>query len=198
MLRIAITGGIGSGKSLACSYIESRGFTVIYADKMAREITAPGGKAIPYIRKNFGDDYILEDGSLDRAKMRELVYSNPDAMRLLEEGTTKVVAEDIKRIIEYSERMEVRALFFEIPLLFEKNAQDEYDQVWLVTAGLEKRVERVMERDGLSREQVISIMHKQIPEEKKLDMSDEAIYNEEVVDELFAQVENLLVKNKLV
>ena len=98
MKNIVITGGIGSGKSSVCKYLEDHGFRVVYADKMARELTSSGGKAIPYIIDNFGVEYIKPDGSMDRNKIRELVYNNPNAMELLEKGTTLVVKNQIDDI----------------------------------------------------------------------------------------------------
>lgn len=197
MLKIAITGGIGSGKSTACKYIESKGYTVIDADAMARAVTASGGKAIPYIRAHFGDEYILEDGSMDRAKIRNLVFDDPSAMAILEEGTTKVVIEDIGRIIEESKSKDVRALFFEIPLLFETGSREDYDQVWVITANLETRIERVKQRDKLERAQIEKIINSQISEQKRLDLADEIIYNNEVADEMKYHIDELLQKNNL-
>lgn len=197
MLKIALTGGVGSGKSLACFYIEQNGYNVIYADKMAREITAPGGKAIPYIRQHFGDQYILPDGSMDRKKIRNLVYNNPDAMAVLKAGTTDVVISDVEEIVRVSEERGVKALFFEIPLLFESGSQKDYDQVWVITADIDTRIARVMERDGFTREEVLNVIKNQISEQKRLDLADEVIYNDGVAEELEQQIEKLLIKNNL-
>ena len=86
MITIAITGGIGSGKTEVTNYLISKGFTVVDADRMSREMTSAGGKAIPYIMENFGPSFILEDGSLNRAAMRDLVFKHPDKKKLLEEA----------------------------------------------------------------------------------------------------------------
>ena len=95
MLTIAITGGIGSGKTQVTNYLSEKGYTVLDADVIAREITAPGGKAITDIIEIFGPEYIREDGSMNRDRMRALVYDNPEAKRKLEECTTRVVQKDI-------------------------------------------------------------------------------------------------------
>ncbi|MDD5823640.1 MAG: dephospho-CoA kinase [Firmicutes bacterium] len=197
MLRIAITGGIGSGKSAACSYLEELGYTVIYADKMARAITAAGGKAIPYIREHFGDEYICADGSMNRALIRELVYRDPEAKRILEEGTTKVVIQDIETIIKEGEEQGLKVMFFEIPLLFETNSQDDYDSCWVVHADLKTRIARVQARDGLSREQVELIIENQINDKKRLALADEIIYNNKGREEIKRQLEELLDKYKI-
>lgn len=194
MIRIAITGGIGSGKSAVCTYLEEQGYKVIYADKMARAMTEAGGKAIPYIREHFGDEYILEDGSMNRAMIRELVYSNPDAMAILEKGTTEVVIQDIEAISKNAELAGLDVLFYEIPLLFESGKEKEYDSCWLITADTDIRIERVMKRDGLSEEAVRLIIAKQMKEEKKLALADEVVYNNKGLEELRQEVNKLLCK----
>ena len=139
MITIAVTGGIGSGKTQVTNYLISKGFTVVDADKMSREMTSAGGKAIPYIREHFGPEFILEDGSLDRAKMRDLVFKDPRKKSVLEEGTTKVVLEDIEAIKREREASNDKALFFDIPLLFETGSEGDYDAVWVVTADYDIR-----------------------------------------------------------
>ena len=98
MINIAVTGGIASGKSRISEYLKSLGYTVIDADEMAREITGPGGKAMPYILEHFGAEYVNEDGSLNRAAMRDLVFRDPSKLEILERGTTNVVISDIDKI----------------------------------------------------------------------------------------------------
>ena len=98
MINIAITGGIGAGKSTVTDHLIAKGYTVIDADRMSREMTGPGGKAMPYILEHFGPDFINEDGSLNRAAMRSLVFQAPRYKEILEEGTTRVVLEDIEKI----------------------------------------------------------------------------------------------------
>ena len=157
MLNIAITGGIGTGKSTVTDHLISRGFTVIDADKMSREMTGPGGKAMPYILEHFGPDYIREDGSLDRAAMRDLVFRDPHYMKILEAGTTAVVLADIAKIREEKEAAGEKVMFYDIPLLFEKHQEGNYDLVWVVTADHDIRVERIMKRDGLDRKYAIMV-----------------------------------------
>ena len=149
MIVIGITGGIGSGKTEVTNYLISKGFTVIDADKMSREMTGAGGKAMPYIREHFGDRFILEDGSLDRAAMRDLIFRDPEKKILLEQGTTKVILEDIEAIRKNREESGDKALFFDIPLLFETGTDTDYDAVLVVTADYEIRKARIMARDDI-------------------------------------------------
>lgn len=184
MITIAVTGGIGSGKTTVTNYLISRGFTVVDADRMSREMTSAGGKAIPYIREQFGPSFILEDGSLDRAAMRDLVFKDPAKKKLLEEGTTKVVLEDIESIKRERAASDDKALFFDIPLLFETGSEDDYDAVWVVTADYEVRKNRVMARDGIDPSIIDLIMDSQDGEEKKVQLADYVIYNNGTEEEL--------------
>lgn len=192
MITIAITGGIGSGKTQVTNYLISKGFTVVDADRMSREITSAGGKAIPYIREHFGPSFILEDGSLDRAAMRDLVFKDPAKKKLLEDGTTKVVLEDIEAIKKERAASDDKALFFDIPLLFETESEDDYDAVWVVTADYDIRKRRVMERDGIDPAIIDLIMDSQEGEEKKVQLADHVIYNNGTLDELRESVDMTL------
>lgn len=192
MITIVVTGGIGSGKTEVTNYLISKGFTVVDADRMSREMTSAGGKAIPYIREHFGPSFILEDGSLDRAAMRDLVFRDPSWKKVLEEGTTKVVLEDIEAIKKERAASNDKALFFDIPLLFETGSEDDYDAVWVVTADYEVRKNRVMARDGIDPSIIDLIMDSQDGEEKKVQLADHVIYNNGTLDELRESVDAVL------
>lgn len=192
MINIAITGGIASGKTQVTNYLISKGYTVVDADRMSREMTAPGGKAMPYILEHFGPSFILEDGSLDRAAMRDLVFRDPSWKSILEEGTTKVVLEDIEAIKKERAASGDKVLFFDIPLLFETGSEDDYDAVWVVTADYEIRKKRIMERDGIDDSLIDLIMDSQEGEEKKVRLADNVIYNNGTLDELRESVDRTL------
>lgn len=192
MLSIAITGGIGSGKTCVTDIIRSHGFTVIDADAMSREMTSAGGKAMPYIREKFGPEFIMEDGSLNRAAMRDLIFRDPAKKALIEEGTTKVVLEDIETIRRQKEKAGEKALFFDIPLLFETGTEGEYDAVWVVSADYDVRARRIMERDGIDAGMIGLIMDSQEDEETKKSGADLVISNNGTMEELEQAVEDAL------
>ena len=192
MITIAITGGIGAGKSTVTDHLISKGFTVIDADKMSREMTGPGGKAMPYILEHFGPDFINEDGSLNRAAMRDLVFQEPKYKAILEEGTTKVVLEDIEKIKLEKAASGEKALFFDIPLLFETHQEGNYDQVWVVTADYEIRKARIMARDSIEPSIIDLIMESQSEEERKVQSADLVFYNNGSIEELETEVDKAL------
>lgn len=194
MITIAITGGIGAGKSTLTKYLLSLGYLVIDADNMAREITAPGGKAIPYIVEHFGMDYLTADGGMDRAKMRDLVFNNPSAKSMLEEGTTKVVIQDIDEIKETAKDKGVKVIFFDIPQLFENGIDKEYDQVWSIIADYDVKKKRIAERDGIEEEIIDLIIGSQSEDEYRINNSTEIIVNNGTKEELFLKVDKLIEK----
>ncbi len=193
MKNIAITGGIASGKTVASDYLRSLGYTVIDADEMSREMTAPGGKAMPFIIEHFGPDYLDEDGGLNRAAMRDLVFKNPDKLMILEAGTTDVVISDINKIKEERAAAGDKILFYDIPLLFEKNLQDDYDAVWVITSDRNIRKERLAERDNMDEKMAELIMDTQEDEDKKIEAADFVIYNNGSLAELERSVDDALV-----
>lgn len=188
MKNIAITGGIGSGKSRVTGMLRDLGYLVVDADEISKSITSAGGKAIPYIRENFGDEYINPDGSMNRALMRELIFKNPDKKALLEAGTTSIVIQDMQRIKEEAEHTVEDAVFYDIPLLYEKDLSDDYDAVWVVTADRDIRAERVMERDGITKDDFDRIIDTQFNEDERIERADHAIYNNGTLAELYRSV----------
>jgi dephospho-CoA kinase len=199
MLTIAITGGIGSGKTAVTDYLREKGFPIIDTDEMSHAMTAPGGKAIPYIRDNFGEAYVLDDGSLNRKAMRDLVYQNPEKMKLLEKGTTEVIQADVRDRIQEEIRKGTEAVFVAIPLFFEaeENPSD-YDAIWSVIADYEVRIERVKARDGLSQSMIDKIMDKQVDDAIRFDKSTDIIDNSGSLNHLHQQVEKLLKKYAII
>lgn len=195
MIRIAITGGIGSGKTAVTDYLEKKGFPIIDTDKMSHDMTAPGGKAISYIRKHFGEAFIAPDGSMDRKKIRELVYQDPESMKVLEQGTTQVIAADTKKLIDEYAKAGAPCIFIAIPLLFETGySTSDYDAIWSVTAPKELRLERVMKRDCIPKDMVERIMDKQVGDEERAKKSDELIENVGNLEDLRKQIDILLRK----
>ena len=156
---LGLTGGIGSGKSSVASFLAKRGAWVIDTDLIAHQISAPGGVAIEPIKREFGSEFILPDGSLNRAKMREHVFTNTESKRKLEAITHPLIRQET--ILQAENGLENHApyLVFMVPLLLESGTWTEnLDHIAVVDCEEEIQIRRVMERSQLDRQEVLGIM----------------------------------------
>lgn len=197
MLRIAITGGIGSGKTVITNYLEYLGYTVIDADVISREMTGPGGCAVERIIEVFGPDVASIEKGLSREYIRQLIFSNNEMKRKFEDIVTKSVIDTINRILKGYELSGKNIVFVAAPLLFEYDMEDEFDAVWLVVSDEDKRITRVAERDGLDNEMITRIINSQLSDEEKCVLATDIIENNSTVDDLKIAVNILLDKYKL-
>ena len=197
MLRIAITGGIGSGKTVVTNYLEHLGFTVVDADVISREMTGPGGCAIERIAEVIGPDIASIEKGISREYIRTLIFSNNEMKQKFEDIVTKSVIKTINRILKGYELSGKSAVFVAAPLLFEYDMQDDFDAIWLVVADETKRIARVAERDGLDAEMITKIMDSQLSDEEKSIRASDIIENNSTVDHLKDVVNVLLDKYKL-
>lgn len=195
MKVIGITGGIGAGKSTVSGYIASLGYPVFDADEVSRGLTADGSPVVDELAETFGEEILVRKGVLNREKLAEIVFSDPEKNRKLREIVTMKVREaGIKWISEYRKKEKYDIIVLDIPLLFETGSEDLCDAVWFITADDDVRRRRVMERDGVTAEQVKSRMKSQIPEKEKAQRSDEIVDNSRGVEELHRTVDALLKK----
>jgi dephospho-CoA kinase len=196
-LRIGLTGGIGSGKSTVSQMLHARGAAVIDADAIARSLTTPHGLAIPAIAHTFGADFITAEGSLDRERMRAHVFSQPEAKQVLESIIHPLVALETQRQAQLATEAGHLTLVFDVPLLVEAGARWRplVDRVLVVDCLPETQIQRVMSRNGLSREAVESIIAAQATRQQKLAAADWVIDNDRIsLDELQTQVNRLPIQ----
>lgn len=189
---IGLTGGIGSGKSAVAKRLAQLGAAVIDTDLIAHRITANQGLAIPAIAAHFGQDFIAADGSLDRAKMRALVFSDPVARKQLEEITHPLIrAETLGDALAAYQKGAIY-LVFVVPLLLESgNWRSVLDHLIVVDCLPEEQIERVMRRSKLSRTEVEQIMASQASRSERLNAADTVIENHAGLEELELQVDTL-------
>lgn len=179
-LRIGLTGGIGSGKSTVGHMLSERGATVIDADAVARSITAANGTAIPAIAQTFGDEF-LNNGALDRDRMRAHVFTHPDAKRTLESIIHPLVALETQRQAQVALDSGQRTLVFDVRLLVESGRwRAQVDRVLVVDCLVETQIQRVIARNGFNREIVEKIIHAQATRAQRLAAADWVIYNEKL------------------
>lgn len=195
MKVIGLTGGIGSGKSTVSSYLQSKGYYIIDADKMAHEMTVKGSSCLESLVKEFGPSILTEDGELNRKKLGAIVFADQEKKLRLEELTTKVIVKTIeKEVFDLRREEKYDIIFLDVPLLFETGLDRICDGVALVTADEEVRVERVVKRDGTTPEQVRLRIRNQMGTEEKIRRSTNIIDNSKGKEELHQNIEQLLAE----
>ena len=181
-LRIGLTGGIGSGKSTVAQMLHARGAAIIDADAIARSVTAPNGAAMPTIAQTFGKDFITTDGALDRERMRAHVFKEPSAKQALEAIIHPLVTQETQRQAQAAIDQGFRTLVFDVPLLVESGTRwrTQIDRVLVVDCAETTQIERVVARNGLSRETIQNIISAQASRAQKLAAADWVIHNEKL------------------
>jgi len=189
---IGLTGGIGSGKSTVSSILRrSKGFGLIDADSISRSLTASNGLAIPLIQEAFGASFISPDQSLDRTKMRELVFSNPQAKQTLESIIHPKVLQGIELELQNLLKSGFSTVILDIPLLAESHArwQDKLNAILVVDCSKETQIQRVIQRSGLKPEIVLKIIESQASRELRNSIANWVILNDGItLEELHNRV----------
>ncbi len=176
MIRIGLTGGIGSGKSTVAGLLASHGAAIIDTDAIARRLTLPGGAAIDAIRASFGEGFIDVTGALDRQRMRELAFSDPAARRRLESILHPLIGSETEREAQAA-RPAVKV--FDVPLLVESGRwRAIVDRVLVVDCDPATQVERVMQRSGWTEHAVHAVLSQQASRRERLACADAVIRND--------------------
>ena len=189
-LRIGLTGGIGSGKSTVAALLVRHGATLIDTDAIARQLAAPGGAAIAALAAAFGPEFIDSTGALDRDRMRQLAFAQPEAKRRLEGILHPLIGIETERqAIEAS----TEVLVFDVPLLAESSHwRDRVGRVVVVDCETSTQMRRVLQRSGLSAAAVQAIIEQQAPRAKRRACADAVIHNDTIsLETLSAQVDAL-------
>jgi dephospho-CoA kinase len=179
-LRLGLTGGIGSGKSTVASIMASAGAAVMDADAISRSLTMPGGRAIPAILAEFGEQLIAPDGAMNRDAMRALVFSNPESKRQLEAIIHPLVGQVLQEESIAATAAGHACLVYDVPLLVESGERwrRQVDWVCVVDCGVETQIQRVMSRSQLGRAEIERIISQQASRQQRLDCADAVIFNE--------------------
>ncbi|MEI7842259.1 MAG: dephospho-CoA kinase [Gallionellaceae bacterium] len=186
-LLIGLTGGIGSGKSAVANIFETLGVRVIDTDQISQQLTQTNGAAIPAIRDAFGQVFIDASGALDRNKMRERIFANPEEKKRLEAILHPAILAETKH--QASTSTSAPYTLIVVPLLFEgQNYQGWLHRTVSVDCSEETQIARTMQRSQLSRAQVEAIMAQQLSRTQRLALTDDVIHNESDLMTLTAQV----------
>ena len=174
MLRVGVTGGIGSGKTALTDWLSEQGIVIVDADRVAREVVQPGTPALKAIIDAFGEQYLTQDGDLDRAAMRQLVFGDEDKRLLLEAITHPQIRE---ALWDQLQRADSAYVVLSSPLLLESGQSEMVDVSVVVDVPEEMQIQRTMARDANDKALVEKIMAAQMRRQKRLQLADIVVDN---------------------
>lgn len=179
--EVGLTGGIGSGKSTVAALLAQLGAAIIDADAISRQLTAPGGLAMPAIAQRFGAEFVTAEGALDRERMRALAFADSSAKLKLEAIIHPLVADETARQARAAQERSYPCLVFDVPLLVESARwRQKVDHVLVVDCLAETQITRVTARNGLPRSAVEAIIAAQSSRLRRLRAADSVIFNEDL------------------
>ena len=182
MRVFGLTGNIGSGKSTVAALLREAGIPVLDADRISKEVTAPGGRAYDAVVQAFGRGIVRDDRSIDRKRLGEIVFSDPASRERLERITHPAIFEAMKEAIAGIEREGHRAAVVEATLIHETGRKGLFEAVISVTCDRETAISRLAARDGMSRSQVEARLRAQMDADRKAEASEYVIDNSGTLD----------------
>ncbi|MEE3651772.1 MULTISPECIES: dephospho-CoA kinase [unclassified Brenneria] len=185
---VALTGGIGSGKSTVADEFAKLGVTIIDADIIARQMVEPGKPALEAIKRRFGDTILNADGSLNRAALRQRIFSSPEDKRWVNNLLHPLIHAETQAQIQAAA---VPYVLWVVPLLVENGLQQRAQRVLVVDVNRNTQLERTLARDGVSRQQAENILAAQATREQRLAYADDIIDNNRSQKELASRVAQL-------
>lgn len=194
MLKIGLTGGIGSGKTTVSKRFEELGAPVIDTDVLARQVVAPGEPALEQLVDAFGRDILNSDATLDRTHLREIVFADPQNKNRVESILHPAIRQRLCDELEALSRRDVPYCIIVVPLLVETDFQDMVDRVLVIEAPRARRIDWVMHRNGMSRAEVEKIMDTQASSAERLRVAHDVVHNEGTVEQLLEKVDRLHAK----
>ena len=199
MLKIAITGGAGSGKSTVARMFQELGAEVLDADAAARDAVAVGAPAWAELRRLYGEDFFNPDGTLNRSRLAQLVFGNPDERRRLDALIHPLVAQKLQAQFADLERRGVELVMVEVPLLFETGREAAFDRVIVVAAPEALQIRRLRGRDRREEAEIRGILSAQWPVADKVARADYVVDNAGSRRNTARQVKNIwgVLKNQL-
>ncbi len=185
---VGVTGGIGSGKTAVTDFFARKGIEIVDADLAARVVVEPGKPALTDILVRYTKDILLTDGSLDRRRLRDIIFKDDAERAWLEQLLHPLIREEIIRAIENASSQYVILVS---PLMIETNQQALTHRLLVVDLPLDLQIERTMQRDDMTREQTLAIISKQSSREDKLSKADDVVDNSRSIEQLHKQLEAL-------
>jgi len=191
MIIIGVTGNIGSGKSTVCQILAQLGATIIDADKLAHETYKPHSKTWQELITAFGKNIVKANQEIDRQKLGQMVFSDPDALAKLNQIVHPGVYHLAQERIETYRCQKLKAIIVEATLLLEAGWTDLVDKVWLIIAPQDVAIQRLIHHKGIPETQILNRLKSQMPTQEKMRHADEIIYNDGTIPQLEAKVARL-------
>ncbi|MFA5638285.1 MAG: dephospho-CoA kinase [Anaerovoracaceae bacterium] len=192
MKIIGITGGIGAGKSTVTKYLESKGFTVIDADKIAHDIYKGNESLLEKIKENFGRDLVDKEGNLNRRELAVRAFETKEKKLLLEELTHREILKRIEDEVNEADKLKAKEVFIDAILLFESGLSNGCDEVWVVDAPMEERIKRVSKRDDMTEDEIALRIKMQMSSFEMRSKATRVLDNKGEIETLYTQIDNLL------
>lgn len=189
---IGLTGSIASGKSTVSKMLEQKGYPIVDADIVARQVVEPGTDTLKEIEKLFGSEVIKADGSMDREKVGALIFTDPAQRKRLNDIIHPAIRSEMLRQKNEFIAAGHQTVVMDIPLLFESKLQHFVDKILVVSVTEENQLARLMERNGLNEKDARSRIASQLPMFVKEEGADAVIYNNGSVDEAARQLDKIL------
>lgn len=189
---IGLTGSIASGKSTVAKMMTALGLPIVDADIVARDVVEPGTETLALIVKNFGDDILLEDGTLNRSKLGDIIFHEPAKRKILNDIMHPAIRQEMLRQRDAYLEAGQKDVVMDIPLLFESKLQHFVERILVVSVSEEVQLRRLMERNQLSKEDALARMHSQLPMSVKEKSAHAVIYNNENLQQTEEQLLKIL------
>ena len=190
---LGLTGGSGTGKSTACNYFKKRGYIIVDSDSIAREVCSPGEPCLAEIAEHFGKEILDDKGNLIRPLLGDMVFADKEKLQLLNSITHKYIVDKNKEIIALNPG---RNIVLDAPLLFEAGLGSICTQTLCVLSSREKRIERIVARDGILPDKAMARINSQPDDEFYISRCDYTVYNNAGVDELIKALDAIFGGNE--
>ena len=186
---IGVTGGIASGKSNVCNIIEQEGYPVIDCDKITAELSVQGGLLYNVIVKEFGEDFLLDNGDLDRKKLAKKIFNDSKSKEVLDKITHPIIYEEVKKRLD---NVSDGLVFLEAPLLYESKFDNICDKIICVFLQKKLQVQRLMDREGIDEDYALAKIHSQMDLYMKKSLADFVIDSKGTFEETKLLVLNVI------
>lgn len=189
IIKIGITGGIGSGKSIASNYLMSKGFYVIFADKIAKKLYKENKLLLKKLILEFGNGILDENGNFSVPNAREIIFSSKKNLKRVNNIVHPFVFKEFDRLFKKTKK---DVIFIEAAIMFETGSYKNYDYILLIYANKENRIKRIMKRDNVSRKYAEKIINLQMDENLKAKKADFVIKNNYSRNELYKNLDGFI------